>query len=207
MCVHALSHFNHVWLFPTLWTVAPGSSVHGILQARIWSGLPCLPPGNLPDPEIEPESPASPAWEVDSWPLCQRPQTVERATFTLGKCAGMFASTLDSSETSWSFQVVFLFYIDFLLSFSAVGYSLWLLSAAAMPVSRIPISKFTSINAEGNQETKLLEFCLAHKQSWRQRVDLWFLTSWRTFFDSPLVSWIQISDGWQWPAYNRRPLS
>ena len=25
----------------------PGSSVHGILQARIWSGLPCPPPGDL----------------------------------------------------------------------------------------------------------------------------------------------------------------
>ena len=42
----------------------PGSSVHGILQARIlglpWvgSGLPCLPPGDLPDPGIKPMSPA-----------------------------------------------------------------------------------------------------------------------------------------------------
>ena len=34
----------------------PGSSVHGILQARYWSGLPCPPPGDLPDPEIEPRS-------------------------------------------------------------------------------------------------------------------------------------------------------
>ena len=27
----------------------PGSSGHGILQARYWSGLPCPPPGNLPN--------------------------------------------------------------------------------------------------------------------------------------------------------------
>ena len=27
----------------------PGSSAHGILQARVLSGLPCLPPGDLPD--------------------------------------------------------------------------------------------------------------------------------------------------------------
>ena len=26
----------------------PGSSVHGILQAKYWSGLPCPPPGDLP---------------------------------------------------------------------------------------------------------------------------------------------------------------
>ena len=31
----------------------PGSSVHGILQAKYWSGLPCPPPGDLPDPGIE----------------------------------------------------------------------------------------------------------------------------------------------------------
>ena len=33
-----------------------GSSVHGILQARILSGLPWPSPGDLPNPEIEPES-------------------------------------------------------------------------------------------------------------------------------------------------------
>ena len=36
----------------------PGSSVHGILQQEYWSGLPCPPPGDLPDPEIESASPA-----------------------------------------------------------------------------------------------------------------------------------------------------
>ena len=33
----------------------PGFSVHRILQARIWSGLPCLP-GDLPNPRTEPMS-------------------------------------------------------------------------------------------------------------------------------------------------------
>ena len=33
----------------------PGSSVHGVLQARILE-LPCPPPGDLPNPEIEPVS-------------------------------------------------------------------------------------------------------------------------------------------------------
>ena len=31
----------------------PGSPVHGILEARIWGGLPCPPPGDLPDPGIK----------------------------------------------------------------------------------------------------------------------------------------------------------
>ena len=39
----------------------PGSSVHGVLQARIWSGLPCLPSGDLPNMGTEPASLASPA--------------------------------------------------------------------------------------------------------------------------------------------------
>ena len=38
----------------------PGSSVHGILQARILQGVACPPPGDL-DPGIEPTSLTSPA--------------------------------------------------------------------------------------------------------------------------------------------------
>ena len=36
----------------------PGSSAHGISQQECWSGLPFLSPGVLPDPGIEPLSPA-----------------------------------------------------------------------------------------------------------------------------------------------------
>ena len=36
----------------------PGSSVHGILQARYWSGLPCPPPGDLGDSGSKPVSSA-----------------------------------------------------------------------------------------------------------------------------------------------------
>ena len=32
----------------------PGSSVHGVSRQKYWSGLPCPPPGDLPDPGIEP---------------------------------------------------------------------------------------------------------------------------------------------------------
>ena len=40
----------------------PGSSVHGILQARILEWVANISsPGDLPDPVIEPESPMSPA--------------------------------------------------------------------------------------------------------------------------------------------------
>ena len=39
----------------------PGSSVHGILQARILERLPCPPPGELPNPGTELTSLMSPA--------------------------------------------------------------------------------------------------------------------------------------------------
>ena len=47
----------------------PGSSVHGILQAEYWSGLPFPSPGNLPHPGIKP---GSPTLEADS--LLSEPQ-------------------------------------------------------------------------------------------------------------------------------------
>ena len=42
------------------------SSIHGISQVRILSGLPFLSPGDLSDPGIKP---SSPAWQADSFPL------------------------------------------------------------------------------------------------------------------------------------------
>ena len=36
----------------------PGSSVHGVSQQEYWSGLPFPPPGDLPDPGVEPMSAA-----------------------------------------------------------------------------------------------------------------------------------------------------
>ena len=41
----------------------------GFSRQEYWSGLPCPPPGHLPDPGIEPTSPVSPALQVDSLPL------------------------------------------------------------------------------------------------------------------------------------------
>ena len=39
----------------------PGSSVQGFSRQENWRGLPCPPPGDLPDPETEPTSLTSPA--------------------------------------------------------------------------------------------------------------------------------------------------
>ena len=54
MCVHM-----HAQSLPSCLTLCnpidhspPGSSAHGILQAKHWSGLPCPPPGDLPEAYI-----------------------------------------------------------------------------------------------------------------------------------------------------------
>ena len=43
----------------------PGSSVHGIIPARHWRGLPCPSSRDLPKPGIKL---TSPAWQADSLP-------------------------------------------------------------------------------------------------------------------------------------------
>ena len=57
-----LSHFSSVRLFATLWTVACHAPLSvGFSRQEYWSGLPCPPPGDLPDPGTEPLSLTSPA--------------------------------------------------------------------------------------------------------------------------------------------------
>ena len=66
--IRILSIFTHTCVCTKLFQLCltlcdcspPGSSVQGIRQA-CWSGLPCLPPGDLPDPGIKLEFLMSPA--------------------------------------------------------------------------------------------------------------------------------------------------
>ena len=54
-----LRRFTCVWLFATPWTVARQVPLSmGFCKWEYWSGLPCLPPGDLPNSGIEPGSPA-----------------------------------------------------------------------------------------------------------------------------------------------------
>ena len=56
--MHAYSVTCHVLLFVTLCTVAcQASQSMGCSRQEYWSELSCLPPGNLPNPGIEPSSP------------------------------------------------------------------------------------------------------------------------------------------------------
>ena len=60
------------------WTVNPQAPLSmGFSRQGYWTGLPCPPPGDLPDPGIKPASPVFPAFQADTlllnhWrsPLC-----------------------------------------------------------------------------------------------------------------------------------------
>ena len=52
-----LSHFSRSRLFVTPWTVAHQTPLSmGFSRQEYWSGLPCPPPGGLPNPGMEPAS-------------------------------------------------------------------------------------------------------------------------------------------------------
>ena len=54
VCCVVLSHFSHVWLFATLWSVALQAPLSmGFSRQEYWSGWPCPPPGDLPDAGTE----------------------------------------------------------------------------------------------------------------------------------------------------------
>ena len=60
---------SRVWLFVTPWTVAYQASLSiGFSRQEHWSGLPFPSPGDLPDPGIEPGSPALEAEALNSEP-------------------------------------------------------------------------------------------------------------------------------------------
>ena len=67
MCVRAVCSFSHVQLFATPWTVAHKALLFmRFPRQEYWSGLPCPPPGELPNPGIEPTFPAASALQMGS---------------------------------------------------------------------------------------------------------------------------------------------
>ena len=69
--MHARSLQSCLTLCDPLDCSPPGSSVYGILQARLLEWVAMSSSRDLSDPEIEPESSVIPALQVDSLPLNQ----------------------------------------------------------------------------------------------------------------------------------------
>ena len=71
-CAFMLSHFSHVWLFATLWTVVRQAPlIHGILQARVLEWVAVSRSRGSSQPRNLTMSPASPALQVAYLPLSQ----------------------------------------------------------------------------------------------------------------------------------------
>ena len=63
---YLLNCFSYVWFFVSLWIIASQAPLSmGFSRQEYWSGLPCSPPGELPDPRIKPRSPVL---QADSLP-------------------------------------------------------------------------------------------------------------------------------------------
>ena len=58
---------SHVWLSSTPWTVARQAPLSlGFPRQEYWSGLPFPSPGDLPNPGLELEFPASAMYKIDN---------------------------------------------------------------------------------------------------------------------------------------------
>ena len=66
VCLFSCSVMSNSLTLSTVARQAPQAM--GFSRQEYWSGLPCLPPGDLPYPGIEPMSPVSPALQAASLP-------------------------------------------------------------------------------------------------------------------------------------------
>ena len=86
LCV---SHFSCIQLFSTPWTIAPKAPLFmGFPRQGYWSGLPFPSPGDLPDLEIEPTSPALQADSLPSEPP-GKPKFLYESQSCMGVRAGL----------------------------------------------------------------------------------------------------------------------
>ena len=100
-CAELLSH---VRLFVTPWTVARQAPLYRRFSSQEhWSGLPCPPPGHLPNPGTEPMSPALP---VDSYQLSYQ-----------GSPGGMAGAVQSLGVTLDCFSLVVVLFVKVLFCF------------------------------------------------------------------------------------------
>ena len=96
---------SRVRLFATPWTVAyQAPSSMGFSRQEYWSGLSFPFPGDLPDPGIEPGSPAFQAEALTSEPP-EKPQTKQSSTQT-SAVGSLAISSGAGRRTVWSLHEV-----------------------------------------------------------------------------------------------------
>ena len=97
---HAAHCLSHVQLFVTPWTIAHQARLSmGFSRQEHWSGLPCPPPGDLPDPRIKP---GSSSLQVDSLPLAPPPGLHTPFTPNLHIQLSTVTSLFDPNHPEWA---------------------------------------------------------------------------------------------------------
>ena len=81
----------------------PGSSVHGILQARVLQWVPMPSSRDLPNPGIEPTSLVSLNWQADSLPLSHlgSPALGNGSFFSAGRCHSFYFTPSSLGFGEW----------------------------------------------------------------------------------------------------------
>ena len=87
-----LSHFYCVQLFAVPWTAAFQAPLSmGFFKQEYWSELPCPPPGDLPNPGIEPKSPTVQVDSLLSEPQGKPPKKQNTEEKSLNELANYFS--------------------------------------------------------------------------------------------------------------------
>ena len=104
-----LSRYGYIQLFVTLWGIACQALLSmGLSRQEYWSGLPCPPPGDLPDPGIQPGSPLAPTLQADSFTTDKlgKPLPAHIPTLSLFFCLAFPSSPGCSTGTQGKRQLV-----------------------------------------------------------------------------------------------------
>ena len=100
--------------FVTPWIVAYQAPLcMGFPRQEYWSGLPCPPPGDLPNPGIEPTSLAAPVLQVDSLPLSYQKESESEVPQSYPTLCDPMDGSLPGSTIHGIFQARILEWLPF----------------------------------------------------------------------------------------------
>ena len=143
VCVKSL---NCVWLFATLWTVAHQAPLSmGFSRQEYWSGLPFPSPGDLPNPGIEPGSPALQADALSSEPPGKPKRHIknQRHYFTNKGPSGQ--SYGFSSNHVWMWE------LDYKESWVPKNWCFWTVVLEKAHESPLDFTEIQPVHPKGNQ--------------------------------------------------------
>ena len=137
---------GRVQLFVAPWIVAHQAPLSmGFSRQEYWSGLPFPPPGDLPNPGIEPTPPASPALQEDSLPLSYQGSQVN-------KYVNHYNLVLHFNSTSgFSSSHVWMWELNHKKSWEMKKWCLWTVVLEKTLEGPLDCKEIKPVNSKGNQ--------------------------------------------------------